>query len=241
MRILSFIFILGFGITVSAQDTPLVKRAFADGTKLAQNAQYEPALENYRRAIVFSESEKIEKDFLARIHFNAGVCLFHLRRNNEAIAEFDQAINLSGGAYQKAFYALGMAQTKLKNWQKAEAAFRDAVSLKRTDAEAWFDLGMVLIERKNFAAARSAFENALKYKSVAATDARNNIGVILALAGDLAAAEKEFETALAEAKGESAITLRARNNLRFCRLYKQAKLTSTPAKFEFSRMDEEGE
>lgn len=241
MRILSFIFIFVWGImasTVSAQEAVLVKRAFDDGTRAAQTAQYEKALENYRRAIAFAESEKIEKDFLARIHFNAGVCLFHLKQNQAAIAEFNRAINLSGSAYQKAFYALGMAESKLKNWRRAEDAFRSAVNLKRADAEAWFDLGMVLIAQKDFTAARVAFANAIKYKSVAAADARNNIGVILALGGDLAAAEKEFEKALEESNGESA---RAKNNLRFCRLYKQAsagKDATTPARFEFSQLEE---
>jgi Flp pilus assembly protein TadD len=217
-----------FALSVSAQTA---KQAFDEGTQSARAANYEKALGNYRKAIRLSENESIAGEFLARIRFNTGVCLYQLKRNEEAVKEFNAAIVLSGGSYQKAFYALGMAETELKNWRKASAALREAVRLKKTDGEAWFDLGLALVEEKNFEAAREAFQNSIRYKTVAVADAHNNLGVIMALSGDFPSAEKEFETALAKSRGKS---VEAQNNLQFCKLYKQNSV-QTWTKLEFSK------
>ena len=234
MRKLSFLFIIVFALVVnSAAQT--VKQSFEEGTRAAGSAEYEKALANYRKAILYTENEKTGADFLARIHFNIGVCLFHLKENAAAVEEFNQAIALSRRGYQKAFYVLGMAQARLKNWRRAERAFRAAVDLKKDDAEAWFDLGLVLLEEKDFPAARKAFENSVRYKTIAAADAHNNIGVIHALRGDFVSAEKEFEAALLESKGASSV---ARNNLQFCKSYKQNFGGDLSAKLEFGRNEE---
>jgi len=231
MRKLSFLFIivLALALTTAAQT---VRQSFDAGTRAANNDEYEKALENYQKAILYTENEKTGDDFLARIHFNLGVCLYHLKQNAEAVKEFNQTIALSNRSYQKAFYVLGMAQAKLKNWRKAETAFRQAVNLKKDDGEAWFDLGLILLEEKDFAAAEKAFQNSIRYKTIAAADAHNNLGVIYAMKGNFVSAEKEFEAALAESKGESVV---ARNNLQFCQSYKQTFSGDLSAKLEFRR------
>lgn len=231
MRKLPFLFIIVFAL-VGGGAAQTVRQSFEEGTRAAQNAEYEKALENYRKAFLYTESEKTGDEFQARIHFNIGVCLFHLKQNADAAREFNRAIALSNRGYQKAFYVLGMAQAKLKNWRKAESAFRAAVKLKKDDAEAWFDLGLVLLEEKDFRAAEKAFQNSIRYKTVAVADAHNNIGVIYALRGDFISAEKEFETALLESKGASGV---ARNNLQFCKAYKQNFSGDLSAKLEFGR------
>ena len=57
------------------------------------------------------------------------------------------------------------------------------------------------------------------------------LGVILALNGDIPAAEKEFNTALIESKGD---LVEAQNNLRFCRSYKVNANQKLVGKLEFS-------
>lgn len=235
MRTLSLIFVIAltfFVTSATTAQTPLNKQAFEDGAHLARNARYAEALEIYRKALLYSENQKTDANSLARLHFNIGVCLYHSRQTEAAVKEFNRAIALGKDNYQKAFYALGMAETELKNYRQAEAAFRSAVNLKKDDGEAWFDLGLILLEEKDFAAAREAFQKAIKYKSAAAADAHNNLGVILALEGDFAAAEKAFQAALRKSSGKS---VEAQNNLRFCALYKQNSVQSSPSKLEFSR------
>lgn len=232
MRLIFIVFVavLTFAFSASAQ-TPLTVRHFEKGTRAAQAKDYERAIKDYRRAILFSTAEKANDDLLARIHFNVGVCLFNLKRATEAADEFAEAIRLSRRTYQRAFYALGMANGELKNWQAAETAFREAVRLKRDDGEAWFDLALVLLEREDYDAAKPAFEKAIEYGSLAAADAHNNLGVILALEADFPAAETEFKTALKKSNGES---IEARNNLEFCKLYRRNLNQTLLAKLEFS-------
>ncbi len=238
MRRFTFIFIavLTFVISASAQ-TALSNRAFENGTRAAQAKEYEKAIADYRRAILFSETEKRSDDFLARIHFNIGVCFYSLKQTAEAVEEFTEAIKLSKGSYQKAYYALGMAHSELKNWRKAQTAFRKAVELKSDDGEAWFDLALVFLEEKDFGSAKLAFQKSIKYKSAAVADAHNNIGVILALQNNFLLAENEFKIALTESNGKS---IEARNNLQFCRLYKRNFNQDLLAKLSFSRKDKQG-
>jgi len=217
LSFLVFIVVLTFAFSVSAQ-TSLANRAVEKGTLAAREKQFEAAIENYRRAILFSETEKLSSDTLARIHFNIGVCLFNLKQTSEAAEEFTEAIKLSRRTYQRAFYALGMAESELNNWQKSEAAFREAVRLKKDDGEAWFDFGLILLKREDYDAAELAFQKAIKYESVGSPDAHNNLGVIFALKTDLPAAETEFKTALVKSNGKS---IEAQNNLEFCKLYKR--------------------
>jgi Flp pilus assembly protein TadD len=231
MRLLSFIFIIVLAASISAQ-TPTTREFFDEATWAARTGQFEKALKNYERALSLAAAEKTNDEFLSKIHYNIGVCLFRLRRSAEAVKKFGEAIRLSGGGYQKAFRALGMAETELKNWAPAEASFRAALKLKKSDGETWFDLAFVLIEKKDFDAAREAFQNAIKYETTAAADAHNNVGVILALKGDLAAAEKKFKIALRKSGGKS---VEAGRNLEFCKIYKQKSGRAGLTNLKFSR------
>lgn len=225
MRILFFIFLV-FTVSTAAQ-TP-----FNEGIKNALEGNFEKASENFQKTLLRAKTEKPSDEFLARIYFNLGVCSFRLNDTEKSVAEFTEAVKLSRRNYQKAFYALGMAQTKLENFDAAENAFRDALKLEKNDGEAWFDLAFVYLEKKNFADAEKAFENAIKYKSRASSDAYNNLGVIYALKHDFASAENQFKKALFKSNGNS---IEAKNNLQFCKFYKQNQEKELLAKLEFSQ------
>lgn len=236
MRVLLLVFVLA--IPAFAQ-TPFVSQAFEAGNVAAQEKRYENAIEKYRTTAMFAETERLSDSFLAKIHFNIGVCLYQLKRADEAVAEYTEAIKLSKREYQKAFYALGMAQKDLENWREAENSLRDALKIEKSDGEAWFDLALIRLERKDFTAAQKAFENAVKYKSASAADAHNNLGVIAAFENDWNSAEREFQTALRESNGKS---VEAQGNLRFCKFYRQNyKSEDLLAKLEFSQTSKRGE
>ncbi len=224
MRILTFIFIIFLAISVSAQ-TSENKRVFDEATRAANTKDYEKAFELYQKALRLSQNESAE--FRAKIHFNSGVCLFQLKQQTEAIEEFERSIELNPN-YERVFYALGMAQFELKNFSEAKKAFLKSLEISRKNGETWFDLAFVYLEQKNFDAAETAFRNAIKYKTRAAPDAHNNLGVIFALRQDFASAEKYFTIAL----GKSA---EAEKNLQFCKFYKVNNLKELVAKLEFSR------
>ena len=229
MRVLFFVLVI-FVLSLAAQ-TPNVKRAFDEGTQNARNGQFEKAIENYQKALLLAEIERPGGNFLARAHFNLGVCFYRLKQSEKAAAEFGEAVKLSG-TYQKAFYALGMAQKDLGNLKKAENAFRDALKIEKTDGETWFDLALVYLQKQDFDSAALAFENAIRFKSGASADAHNNLGVIFALRRDFDSAEKEFETALTISNGKLSV---ARSNLQFCEFYRQKnQVKDLIARLEFS-------
>lgn len=233
MRSLFFILVV-FVFSATAQ-TPFIKSVFEKATIAAQAKQFEAAIADYQKILLFAEAERPNDDFLAQIHFNIGICFYHRQQTKEAIAEFSEAIKLSRRTYQKAFYALGMAHGASKNWQAAEDAFRDAVKLKKADGEAWFDLALVYLEMKNYEAAETAFQNSIKYKSISAAAAHNNLGVIFALQHRFLLAENEFETALKNSRGES---IEARKNLQFCKFYREENQSADLiAKLEFSKYE----
>lgn len=230
MRVL-FLILIVFAFSAGAQSIA-VKKTFETATKAAQTKHYESAIEKYQTALLQAENEFAADDFLARIHFNIGVCYFQLKNSVKAVEELTEAIKLSRGTYQKAFYAVGMAQNDLKNWREAETAFRRAIKLKPDDSEVWFDLAFVFLRQENFDSAEKAFQKSIEYKSRNASDAHNNLGVILALRHDFLLAENEFKAALDESNGKS---IEAKNNLQFCRLYQQKSERNLLAKLEFSK------
>ncbi len=231
-RIIFSIFVILSALTFSVSAQTATQSAFEKGMNLAQSGKYETALAEFQTSLAFAESDQTKNEFLAKIHFNIGVCLYQLKQNPKAAAEFEQAVKLSGGDYEKAFYALGMTQAELKNWQAAETAFRGALRLNKRNGEAWFDLAFVYLANNDYAAARNAFQKSVRYKSVAAPVGHNNLGVILAMNGDLTAAVKEFETALKKSNGK---LLEAERNLQFCKSLGQNFSQELVAKLEFGK------
>ncbi len=215
MRTLSFIFVCVFAVGVSAQSSS-VTRPFNEGTRFANSGEFEKGLSSYHTAAEAAKSESVDMNYLARLHYNLGVCEFRLGHNEQAVAEFDQAIRLKNGDYVRAFYALGMAESARENWPKAQAAFLEAVRSNRANGEAWFDLAFAYLRENDFANAEAAFRNSIAYKSVDSALGHNNVGVLLAMRGDLNAAEKEFETALRSSGGQ---LVEAKSNLDYCRAH----------------------
>ena len=225
MRTLSFIFVLIFAVGVSAQSTAVVK-PFREGTKFANSDEFEKALSFYQSALEAAKSERIGNDFLGRLHYNLGVCSYRLHRLEKSVEYLGMAISMRKGDYSAAYYALGMAETARENWPQARLAFLGALKGNRTNGEAWFDLASVYILEKNFAGAELAFRNSVAYKSIDSPLSHNNIGVILAMKKDFAAAETEFETALEQSGGR---LIEARKNLEYCRMRNRELI----AKLEF--------
>jgi len=212
MRTLSFTFVLLFAVSVSAQ--PSVTRAFNEGTRLANIGEFERARSSYLAALNDAEHVRSDDDFLARLHYNLGVCEYQLNHPERAIDEFHLAIKMNGGNYSRAFYALGMVESARKNWPGARLAFLESLRLDGTNGEAWFDLAFAYLQEGDFSNAEAAFRNSILHKSIDAAWSHNNLGVILAFRGDCSSAQKEFEMALKSSGGKLTAV---RNNLAYCR------------------------
>lgn len=175
-----FVLIINFGAFAQNNE-------FEKGLNLAQKGNFQNALPYFQNSF----DKKLSAKKIAQIHYNIGVCLYRLNQPNSAITEFKQAISLNPN-YEKAFYAIGMAFSDLRNFEDAEMAFRAALKLS-DNGETWFDLGLSLFEQKKYEESFTAFQNAIKFGSAAASASHNNLGVIYALKGNLDLAEKEIK------------------------------------------------
>lgn len=228
--ILSLIFIISaFVFSITAQTA--VQQNFNKGIKSATVGKYETALGDFQKSLTLAKTEKTSDSFLAKIHFNIGVCFYQLKAQAKAVTEYERAILLDAN-YEKAFYALGMAQAELKNWQAAEKAFLGAIRLNNRNGETWFDLAFVYLAQENYQSAKEAFQKSIKLKSVDSAIGHNNLGVILAMDGDFDSAIKEFETALRESNGNLTV---AERNLQFCKTLEQNFNRDLVAKLEFGK------
>ncbi|MBS1797033.1 MAG: tetratricopeptide repeat protein, partial [Acidobacteria bacterium] len=106
---------------VSAQDKA-ARRAFEKGLAAAGRENFAAALGDFERALTLAEPAAAGDDFRAAIYFNIGVCRYRLKDSARAVREFETAIELKKGVYEKAFYALGMADAELGDWPAAERA-----------------------------------------------------------------------------------------------------------------------
>jgi tetratricopeptide (TPR) repeat protein len=110
MRILSFVFLFIFAVNISAQSTK-VDDLFTQGTKQINAGRFDDALTTYKTALAAAEKQYAGKEYLARLHYNIGVCYFHLDRFEAARNEFKNAVLLKTD-YSQAFAALRKARSR---------------------------------------------------------------------------------------------------------------------------------
>jgi len=226
-----FVILTAIAGSVSAQSAA-TQQTFEKGIGLANAGKFETALVDFKKSLTLAEIEDANADYRAKIHFNIGVCLYRLKQSAKAVSEFEEAIKLAKGDYEKSFYALGMAEAELKNWQAAEKAFRGAIRLNKQNGETWFDLAFIYLAQKDYESAKTAFQKSVELKSVAASIGHNNLGVILAIGGDIDSAMKEFETALKKSNGKFTV---AERNLQFCKSLGQNFNQDLVAQLEFGK------
>jgi tetratricopeptide (TPR) repeat protein len=211
--LIGFILALILGGVVQAQNV-LPQAAFDNAMIAVKSGNYIDGLAGFRKALTHAELTETTDDFLSKVHFNIGVCLYKLDRTAEAIPEYREAIRLSGNRYERGYYSLGMAELEANNFTKAEEAFLNALRINAKNGEAWFDLGFVYLGKKDYDSAKNAFQNSLKFNTVDIAIGHNNVGVLAAMKGDVNEAEDEFKLALAAAKGDMPI---AKGNLEICK------------------------
>jgi tetratricopeptide (TPR) repeat protein len=123
----------------------------------------------------------------------------------DALAEYRAAIKLREGQYPLAFYALGVALQDLRRYPEAREAFAQAVkSSGGRHAEALFELALESQRAGDDRAAVEHYRRAVAQSKDNIPACHNNLGVILARAGLLEEAEREFETAVKRSRGKFA-------------------------------------
>ncbi|MGH9754321.1 MAG: tetratricopeptide repeat protein [Blastocatellia bacterium] len=195
---LFFFALMAAAVSVKARMND-ANEAIERGNGFFHRGQYELAIFEYRGALNWPGAHQ------ARARFNIGVCKHRLGRPHEAMTEYRMAIKLSEGQYPSASYALGLALQDLRRYQEAREAFAQAV--KRSGgkyAEALFELALESQRAGDDLAAFEHYKQAILQSNDGIPACHNNLGVILAKAGVLEEAAREFEAAVKRSRGKFA-------------------------------------
>ena len=122
MKVLSFVFLFVFAVSISAQSTK-VDDLFSEGTRLANAGRFDAALTSYKGALNMAESEYLDAGYRARLRFNTGVCYFRLGQFDRAVGEFKLAILLRKD-YAQAHDALSVAEARKRESKLSTASFK---------------------------------------------------------------------------------------------------------------------
>ncbi len=158
------------------------------GTIAYATARPALAAERFRAALRLRESADVFA-LLAGAQFNQ--------------EEFDEAYKSARRAIEldprqtRAYTALGMIYTALKNWRDADAAYAEALRLDPEDSTAWYLQGRSYFLRNEFTKARAAFEAALKLNPQSMR-VYENLALTFELLGNLEAAQAVFENGIRE-------------------------------------------
>ena len=136
--------------------------------------------------------------------FDEGVALSSAGKHSEAVEKFNAAAALSPTCYD-CYNNIGFSYSQLKEWDKAEAAYKKSTEIKVDDATAYSGLATVYNAQRKFDLAAEASGKATQLAgnlsaaggASGSADAQYNQGVILWNSGKIADAKKSFEAAVA--------------------------------------------
>ena len=126
----------------------------------------------------------------ANSHNNRGMLLLGQGNFDDAIAEFEQAIQASEDL-PMARINIARALFKKKDYERATKVLNDYLSRQPRSKDAENLLGNIAMERKEYAEAEKRFRTALEYEPNF-TDARNSLGILYNKLGRRDDALKEF-------------------------------------------------
>jgi Flp pilus assembly protein TadD len=134
--------------------------------------------------------------------FDEGVADSHAGNHAAAVAKFTHAAELNEKCAD-CFYNIAYSENQLKEYEKAETAYKKAIELKPDYAEAYSGLANTYNAERKFDLASAASAKAIELAGSGggagggSADAMFNQGVILWNAGKIAEAKKQFEGAVA--------------------------------------------
>jgi tetratricopeptide (TPR) repeat protein len=146
--------------------------------------------------------EAAEKGAALKKAFDEGVAASSAGKHQEAIEKFQAGIQMSATCYD-CYNNIGFSYTQLKDYDKAEAAYKKSIELKSTDATAYNGLATVYNAQRKFDLAAEASKKGLEYGGGGAAggggnaDALYNQAVILFNQGKPAEAKPLLEQAVA--------------------------------------------
>ena len=155
---------------------------------------------SWQRTWVYESQETLWADTLARNpncwagYRNLGVVLFEKGRVDEAVAQYEKALEIYPN-YVAAHYNLGNALLQKGQLDQALAQYQKAVEIDPNDEEAHVNFGNALFQKGQLDAAAAQFQKAVEINPNDA-EAHYNLGNALSREGQLNEAVGHFQKAL---------------------------------------------
>ncbi len=162
--VLLFAFIL-LPAVHNAQSTDALQ-AFEKAVAESRHGNHAEALNGFEATLAIIERDHSSDAFFAKVHFNAGVSLYHLDREFESAAHLEKALGYARGRHAKAYYVLGLIGLESNDLQLAEKSLKAAAMLDNRNGDAWYDLSRVYVALDRPEKAKRAFEKAVKNGAV---------------------------------------------------------------------------
>ena len=156
-----FAVIILLPIFVAAQSTDALQ-AFDSAVADSRSGDHAAALDKFEKTLSIIERDEASDTFFAKVHYNAGVSLYHLDRAFESAAHLEKALTYAKGRHAKSFYVLGLIGLESNDLDLAEKSLRTAALLDNRNGDAWYDLSRVYAALNEPAKARRAFQKAVK-------------------------------------------------------------------------------
>lgn len=167
----------------SAQSTEALQ-AFEKAVSGSRQGDHAQALDGFKTTLAIIERDHSSDAFFAKVHYNAGVSLYHLDREFEAAAHLETALRYAKGRYAKAYYVLGLIGLESNDLKLAERALRSAATLDNRNGELWYDLSRVYVALDEPQKAKRAFTRAIRNGAVIQADGGSVRMVRISTIGD---------------------------------------------------------
>ena len=170
-----------------------VNEFYQSGKTYLDAGRYHKALDKFNKAIASTDTQT-SPELISGIHYNIGLVHFHLEEFENAVSEYNKAIDIKSDS--PVYYnALGIVYSELKQYKKALDIYRKIIKYSPKTAEPFFNIGLVHYNQGDFSSAIDAFKQAISVNNKW-TDAYIGLGDIYLKQGQLSQSEQEYKNAL---------------------------------------------
>ena len=127
-------------------------------------------------------------------HKNLGIAFYKTSMLDDAMREFQRALQLNKDDAQVRFY-IGLVLLRQGKWTEAVEAYQDAASRSGAPASTFHNLAVALERTGRYAEALTALQDATKRGGAQDPLIQTSIGIVSLLMGDVAAADRALTTA----------------------------------------------
>ena len=137
-------------------------QTFEKAVAESRDGDHAKALGGFQRTLAFIERDHSSDAFFAKVHYNAGVSLYHLDRTFESAIHLEKTLSYMKGRHAKAYYLLGLIGLESNDLALAEKSLKAAAMLDNRNGDTWYDLSRVYVALGEPAKAKRAYDKAVR-------------------------------------------------------------------------------